>query len=96
MRAIDIETLRNKLGEYIRLAAAGEIVLVTDRERIVAELRTPSAGPAEMVPDTLLAAAVRGGLITPAALPPEPPPATTPVSPLADILAALDDARRDR
>jgi antitoxin (DNA-binding transcriptional repressor) of toxin-antitoxin stability system len=68
VRAINIETLRNKLREYVRLAAAGEVVLVTDRDRIVAELRAPGADRAEQAPDALL----------------------------ADILAALDDARRDR
>jgi antitoxin (DNA-binding transcriptional repressor) of toxin-antitoxin stability system len=96
VRAINIETLRNKLREYVRLAAAGEVVLVTDRDRIVAELRAPGADRAEQAPDALLADTVRRGFITPAVLPPRPPPATTPVSRLADILAALDDARRDR
>ena len=96
MRAVGIKTLKNKLSEYVRLAAAGEIVLVTDRDRIVAELRAPSAGRAEKAPDALLADAVRRGLIRPAALPPGPPPVTVPVSRLEDILAALDEARRDR
>jgi antitoxin (DNA-binding transcriptional repressor) of toxin-antitoxin stability system len=96
MRAVDIETLRNKLSEYVRLAAAGEVVLVMDRDSIVAELRASGADRAEQAPDALLADAVRRGFITPAALPPGPPPVTAPVSRLEDILAALDDARRDR
>jgi antitoxin (DNA-binding transcriptional repressor) of toxin-antitoxin stability system len=96
MRAVDIKRLKSQLSEYLRLAAAGEIVLVTDRDRIIAELRPPSASRAEEALDALLADAVRRGFITPAALPPEPPPVTAPVSRLEDILAALDDARRDR
>ena len=96
MRAVGIKALKNKLSEYVRLAAAGEIVLVTNRERIVAELRAPSAGRAEMAPDALLAAAVRRGLIRSPTLPPGPPPVTVPVSRLEDLLAALDAARRDR
>jgi hypothetical protein len=68
----------------------GRIVLMTDRDRIVAELRPPTAG--RVAPDALLADAVRRGLITPATL----PPVTAPVDRLAVILAALDDARRDR
>ena len=96
MRAVGIKTLKSQLGEYVRLAAAGEIVLVTDRDRIVAELRPPRAGRAEKAPDALLADAVRRGLIRPPALPPGPPPVTAPVSRLEDILAALDEARRDR
>jgi antitoxin (DNA-binding transcriptional repressor) of toxin-antitoxin stability system len=96
MRAVGVKTLKNKLSECLRLAAALEVVLVTDRDRIVAELRAPGADRAEKAPDALLADAVRRGLITPAALPPEPPPVTVAVSWLDDILAALDDACRDR
>jgi antitoxin (DNA-binding transcriptional repressor) of toxin-antitoxin stability system len=88
--------LKNKLSEYVRLAAEGEIVLVADRDRVVAELRAPTPGRAQDVPDALLSDAVREGLIRPAALPPGPPPATAPVSRLEDIIAALSEARRDR
>jgi antitoxin (DNA-binding transcriptional repressor) of toxin-antitoxin stability system len=95
MRLVDMKTLKKKLSEYMGLAEAGEIVLVTDRDRIVAELRAPSAGRAEMAPDALLADAVRRGLITPAGLPSGPLPVTVPIGPLS-ILAALDDARRAR
>ena len=38
MRAVGLKVLKNRLSEYVRLAASGETVLVTDRERIVAEL----------------------------------------------------------
>jgi hypothetical protein len=31
MRTVGLKTLKNKLSEYIRAAAAGETVLVTDR-----------------------------------------------------------------
>lgn len=96
MRAVGIKLLKDKLSEYVRLAASGETVLVVDRDRVVAELRAPSIARAENAPDALLADAIRKGLIRAAALPPGPPPATSPVSRLADILAALDDARRDR
>ena len=44
MRSVDLKTLKNKLSEYIRLAAGGETVLVTDRDRVVAEIGPP--GPA--------------------------------------------------
>ena len=33
---------KNKLGEYVRLAAGGETVLVTDRDRVVAEIGPPT------------------------------------------------------
>ena len=32
MRSIGLKVLKNKLSEYVRLAASGETVLVTDRE----------------------------------------------------------------
>lgn len=33
--------LNSRLSEYIRLAASGETVLVTDRDRVVAEIGPP-------------------------------------------------------
>jgi hypothetical protein len=48
------------------------------------------------LPDALLADAVRQGLVTPAALPPGPPPETRPVAPLAELLAELEADRADR
>ena len=41
MRSVGIKVLKNKLSEYVRLAAGGETVLVTDRDRVVAELGPP-------------------------------------------------------
>jgi prevent-host-death family protein len=38
MRMVGLKILKNKPSEYVRLAAAGETVLVTDRSRVVAEL----------------------------------------------------------
>ena len=73
MRAVGIRTLKNKLSEYVRLAAAGETVLISDRDRVVAELGPPEAGLSGHLADALLADAVRRGLITPAALPPGEP-----------------------
>ncbi len=41
MRTVGIKLLKNRLSEYLRLVAAGETILVTDRDRVVAELRPP-------------------------------------------------------
>jgi antitoxin (DNA-binding transcriptional repressor) of toxin-antitoxin stability system len=41
MRSVGLKTLKNKLSEYVRLAASGETVLVTDRDRVVAEIGPP-------------------------------------------------------
>ncbi len=80
----------------MRLAASGETILISDRDRVVAELVPPQPHRAATVPDALLAEAVREGLVTPAVLPPAPPPPTTPVAPLAEILAGLGRDRADR
>ena len=97
MRAIGLKALKNKLSQYVRLAAAGETVLISDRDQVVAQLGAPDAGRARDLPDALLADAVREGLITPAALPPgPPPPARRPVVRLAEILDELERDRSER
>ena len=97
MRAVGIKVLKNKLSEYVRLAAAGETVLISDRDQVVAQLGPPDAGRSPAVADALLADAVRRGLVTPAALPPgEPPPAPPGVMSFEELLAELDQSREDR
>lgn len=41
MRAIGIKELKAKLSHYVQLVRAGEVLLVTDRDKVVAELRPP-------------------------------------------------------
>jgi antitoxin (DNA-binding transcriptional repressor) of toxin-antitoxin stability system len=65
MRAVGLKVLKNRLSEYVRIVAAGEIVLVTDRDRVVAELGPPSSGRAETPGDAFLADAVRRGWLQP-------------------------------
>jgi len=96
MRTVGIKVLKDKLSEYVRLAATGEIILITDRDRVVAELVPPERTRADRLPDALLADAVRRGLVTPAALPPGAPPVAPLVAPLSEILAELDRDRADR
>ena len=71
MRAVGIKVLKNKLSEYVRLAERGETILVTDRDRVVAEMGPPEASRSPLVADAMLAEAVRQGWITPPALPAE-------------------------
>lgn len=97
MRAVGIKTLKNKLSEYVRLAAAGETVLISDRDRVVAQLGPPGAGRSGAVADALLADAVRQGLVSPASLPPGEPPSAPPgVMSLEELLAELEQSREDR
>ncbi len=96
MRAVGIKTLKNKLSEYVRLAASGETVLVTDRDRVVAELRPPSPGRAEGVGDALLADALRQGWLRPPIVASQTLPQRKPVARLRDLLEELAEDRRDR
>jgi antitoxin (DNA-binding transcriptional repressor) of toxin-antitoxin stability system len=60
MRSVGLKTLKNKLSEYVRLAAGGETVLVTDRDRVVAEIGPPS--PYELPTQENLRAAAQRAL----------------------------------
>ena len=59
MRSVGLKVLKNKLSEYVRLVANGETVLVTDRDRVVAELVPPRPGRSPLLADAQLASAVR-------------------------------------
>jgi antitoxin (DNA-binding transcriptional repressor) of toxin-antitoxin stability system len=96
VRAVGLKVLKNRLSEYVRLAASGETILVTDRERVVAELVPPGQGRSTVVGDALLADAIRKGWLTPALGAPVPPVAHRPVADLMTILAELDLDRDDR
>ena len=72
MRSVGIRKLKSRLREYVRLAASGRTILVTDRGRAVAELAPPGLASSG------------------------PPPRPEPVAPLNEVLAELDENRRDR
>ena len=95
VRSVGIKTLKNRLSEYIRLASQGETVLVTDRDRVVAEITAPSSGRAASLNDAVLAEAVRKGWIRPP-IARYRPQTRTPVAPTEEILADLSDQRSDR
>ncbi len=44
VHSVGIRELESRLSEFVQLAAAGDRVLVTDGERVVAELSAPRAG----------------------------------------------------
>jgi antitoxin (DNA-binding transcriptional repressor) of toxin-antitoxin stability system len=96
MRSVGLKVLKNKLSEYVRLAASGEIVLVTDRDRVVAELGPPREGRSPLLADAVLADAVRRGWLTPPLVAGGGPPPRAPVAPLAEVLEELEQDRADR
>jgi antitoxin (DNA-binding transcriptional repressor) of toxin-antitoxin stability system len=96
VRAVDLKVLKNKLSEYIRLAARGETVLVTDHDRVVAEITPPAAGRAERLADAQLAALLRDGLLRPPLAPRGTVPPQKPVCPTEEVLAELAHDREER
>ena len=62
MKAVGIKEMKARLSEYVRAVRAGEVVLVTDRGEVVAELRPPtkSAEIADTLEGTLGALAEAG------------------------------------
>ena len=96
MRSVGLKVLKNKLSEYVRLAASGETVLVTDRDRVVAELIPPREGRSALLADALLAEAIRKGWVSPPTLGSTEPPPSAPVAPLSEILRELEQDRNSR
>jgi antitoxin (DNA-binding transcriptional repressor) of toxin-antitoxin stability system len=95
MRAVGLKVLKNKLSEYIRMVASGETILVTDRERVVAEI-VPPRDRQGAYRKIFLEDAVRNGWLTPATLHEQEPPPRLPIAPLRDILRELESERDDR
>ena len=97
MRSVDIKVLKSKLSTYLRLAASGETILVTDRDHVVAQITAPDAARSPYLADALLAEAVRKGWLTPPSLVGVgAPPPGQPIAPLQQLRAELDADRADR
>jgi antitoxin (DNA-binding transcriptional repressor) of toxin-antitoxin stability system len=96
MRAVGLKVLKNKLSEYVRLTEQGETVLVTDRDRVVAELSPPQKSRSPIMADALLAEALRQGWITPPALASSTPPPRKPVTSFRKVQKELEQDRSDR
>jgi prevent-host-death family protein len=95
MRSVGLKILKNRLSEYVRLAASGETVLVTDRNRIVAELTPPRSAPS-LSYDEFEAKGIREGWLTPAVDRSAPLPPRKPIMKLAELMQELDRDREDR
>lgn len=99
MKVVGVKELKNKLSEYLRLVKSGEVVLVTDRGDVVAELRAPTPWKDPMMDDPWWAEQVRKGIIKPAKL----PPGTEldlehdgPRVPFEQLMRELNESREDR
>jgi prevent-host-death family protein len=96
MDAVGIKTLKNRLSEYVRRVARGETILVTDRDRVVAELVPPRQARASELADALLADAVRKGWLAPPVAGPGTVPPRLPVQKVAQVLSGLEVDRGER
>ena len=92
MKSVGLKILKNKLSEYVRLAASGETIVVTDRGRAVAEIV-----PLRHKSESIIERGVREGWITPARRPFRPlPPRLPAVATLEELLQELEQDREDR
>ena len=96
MKSVGLKVLKNRLSEYVRMASKGEIILVTDRDEIVAELVPPSAGRSLEIADALLSEGVRKGWIRPATLSQKGAPTRKPVTTFKQLMKELEKDRSDR
>jgi antitoxin (DNA-binding transcriptional repressor) of toxin-antitoxin stability system len=99
MRSVGIKALKAHLSRYIDLVKKGEVVLVTDRDEVVAELRLPSQLAPSKVSrwDLALQEEARRGSVILAKrkkslLTGPPEPDSNPV----DLQKILDELREDR
>lgn len=97
MRSVGLKMLKNRLSEFVGLAAAGETVLVTDHDRVVAEIVPPQPRRAALrSEDDFIAQGVREGWLTPATAPPGDPPPRKPAVPFDELMADLEREREAR
>ena len=104
MLTVDIRALNDELRHCIRAVANGESVLITDRERVIAEI-VPPRSPAQSstlaqptTPEEKWAELIRQGLEKPAKIPRwmPPPPRQPAVMTLEELMREIDDDRADR
>ncbi len=99
MKEVGIRELKNRLSEYIRQVREGEVIMVTDRGEVVAELRAPEAATNELLQRYPgLVDMVRRGLIRLPDRPHRPGlyPRLTSVTPPGTAQRLLDEDREDR
>ena len=86
------------MSKHIRAVAAGETILVTDRDRVVAELRPPQ--PLEEGDEAARnwARMIREGIVTPAKRPfTDPmPPRLSPLMSFEELMREIEEDRDDR
>jgi antitoxin (DNA-binding transcriptional repressor) of toxin-antitoxin stability system len=96
MKSVGLKVLKNRLSEYVRMAAKGEVILVTDRDEVVAELSPPRSDRSLSAADAMMADAVRNGWVRPPLFPNEGIPPRRPMAQFKKLMRDLDRDRSDR
>ncbi|MBI4419275.1 MAG: type II toxin-antitoxin system prevent-host-death family antitoxin [Gemmatimonadetes bacterium] len=98
MRAVGVRELKAHLSQCLRDVEGGEVILVTDRGRVVAEMRAPGATPAtESAADRALRQlAVTGSIRVGAPHDPSAYPASPLRAPAGTARALVDEEREER
>lgn len=96
MKTVAIKELKNNLSSYLREVKNGEVILVTDRGSVVAELRQPTMGTAIGAHDRIMERLCAEGILV-AGLPQNSRAYRRSPLPRAVVSTDLLDAeRRDR
>ena len=98
MKTVGLKVLKNKLSEYVRIAANGETVLVTDRGRVVVEMSAPQPAHEHGKKESVIERGIREGWITPAKNPRSGPPSPPPpgIMTLEELMEEIALDREDR
>ena len=65
MKAVAVKELKNRLSSYLREVKDGEVVLVTDRGKVIAELRQPSTSTPPGAQEQALQRLAAAGVLDP-------------------------------
>ena len=97
MRKVGVKTLKNELSKHIRAVAAGETILITDSDRVVAELRPPTPEEAGDEAARNWERMIREGIVAPAKRPfTELPPRLPPLMTFEELMREIAEDREDR
>ena len=96
MRKVGIKALKNELSKHIRAVTAGETLLVTDRDRVVAELRPPAPADSGDEAAREWARMIREGVVTPARQPFTEPPPKSQIMTFEELMTEIVQDREDR
>lgn len=98
MKQVGVRELKAKLSQYLREVTAGEFIEVTDRGKVVAELKPPGAAAGVSIYEARFHQWVREGRIKPASKPPKAGLFRAVITPLPPGSAQelLDEIREER